>query len=43
MEELRTQIVNTAISAAEKVIQDEIDPEVERQSLSSFIKEVISK
>ena len=43
MEELRTQIVNTAISAAEKVIQDEIDPEVERKSLSSFIKEVISK
>ena len=43
MEELRTQIVNTAISAAEKVIQDEIDREVERKSLSSFIKEVISK
>ena len=43
MEELRTQIVDTAISAAEKIIQDEIDPEVERKSLSSFVKEVISK
>ena len=43
MEEMRSEIVDTAIAAAEKVLQNNVDPDAERQSISSFVKEVISK
>lgn len=43
MEEMRSEIVDTAISAAEKVLQSKVDEEAERQSINSFVKEVISK
>jgi len=43
MEEMRSEIVDTAISAAEKVLQSKVDGEAERQSINSFVKEVISK
>ena len=29
--------------AAEKVLQNNVDPDAERQSINSFVKEVISK
>ncbi|MBQ1482859.1 MAG: F0F1 ATP synthase subunit B [Erysipelotrichaceae bacterium] len=43
MEEMRSEIVETAISAAEKVLQDNVDSDAERSSINSFVKEVISK
>ena len=43
MEEMRSEIVDTAIAAAEKVLQNNVDPDAERQSINSFVKEVISK
>ena len=43
MEEMREQLVDTAIAAAEKVLQDNIDAEAEKQSINSFVKEVIDK
>ena len=43
MEEMRSQIVDTAISAAEKVLQNNIDAEAEKLSINSFVKEVIGK
>ncbi len=43
MEEMRSEIVDTAIAAAEKVLQQNVDSDAERQSINSFVKEVISK
>ena len=43
MEEMRSEIVETAISAAEKVLQDNVESDAERSSINSFVKEVISK
>ena len=43
MEEMREQLVDTAIAAAEKVLQDNIDADAEKQSINSFVKEVIDK
>ena len=43
MEEMRSEIVDTAISAAEKVLESKIDSDAEKQSISSFVKEVINK
>ena len=43
MEEMRSEIVDTAIAAAEKVLQNNVDPDAERQSINSFVKEVNSK
>ncbi len=43
MEEMRSEIVETAISAAEKVLQNNVDSDAERSSINSFVKEVISK
>ena len=43
MEEMRTELVDTAISAAEKVLENQIDSDAEKHSIDSFIKEVISK
>ena len=43
MEEMRAQLVDTAIAAAEKVLQGNIDADAERQSINAFVKEVIDK
>ncbi len=43
MEEMRSEIVDTAIAAAEKVLQNQVDSDAERKSINSFVKEVISK
>ena len=43
MEEMRSEIVDTAIAAAEMVLQNNVDPDAERQSINSFVKEVNSK
>ncbi len=43
LEEVHTQIVDAAISAAEKVLEDKVDSKAEKQSIDSFVKEVINK
>ncbi|MBQ2232521.1 MAG: ATP synthase F0 subunit B, partial [Erysipelotrichaceae bacterium] len=43
MEEMRSEIVDTAITAAEKVLESKIDSDAEKQSINSFVKEVINK
>lgn len=42
-EQMHEELVDTAISAAEKVLENQVDTEAERHSIDSFIKEVISK
>ena len=43
LEEMHSELVDTAISAAEKVIGDQIDADADKKSIDSFIREVISK
>ena len=43
MEELRSQIVDSAILAAEKILENNIDSESEKLSVDSFVREVIGK
>ena len=43
LEEMHSELVDTAISAAEKVLGDQVDSQVDKQSIDSFIREVISK
>ena len=41
LKQMHEEIVDVTISAAEKVLQDKIDPSNEQESIRSFIKEVI--
>ena len=43
MEDLRSEIVETAISAAEKILENKVDAQSEKESINSFVKEVIGK
>ena len=43
MEEMRSQIVDTAIIAAEKILEEKVDPESEKRNIESFIREVVDK
>jgi len=43
LKEVHSEIVDAAISAAEKVLESKIDSQSEKQSIDSFVKEVINK
>ena len=43
MEDMRSQIVDSAIMAAEKILENNIDSESEKHSVDSFVREVINK
>ena len=43
MKDMHGEIVDVAISAAEKMLQDKIDTEVDKNNIDAFIKEVVSK
>ncbi len=43
LEEMRTELVDTAISAAEKVMETKIDEQSDRDSIDAFIRDVINQ
>ena len=43
MKDMHGEIVDVAISAAEKVLQDKVDDKTDIKSIESFIKEIIQK
>ena len=43
MEEMRSEIVESAISAAEKILEEKVDPNSEKKSIDSFVREVVDK
>ena len=43
MKDMHGEIVDVAISAAEKMLQDKIDTEIDKNNIDAFIKEVVSK
>ena len=43
MKDMHGEIVDVAISAAEKMLQDKIDTEADKNNIDAFIKEVVSK
>ncbi|MBR5340810.1 MAG: F0F1 ATP synthase subunit B [Erysipelotrichaceae bacterium] len=43
LKEVHSEIVDAAITAAEKVLESKIDSQSEKQSIDSFVKEVINK
>ncbi len=43
MEEMRSEIVESAITAAEKILEEKADPQSEKKSIDSFVREVVDK
>lgn len=43
MKDVQEQLVDATISATEKMLQTNIDPEIEKENIDSFIKEVIDQ
>lgn len=43
MKDMHGEIVDVAISAAEKMLRDKIDSEADKSNIESFIKEIIEK
>ena len=43
LKEVHSEIVDAAITAAEKVLESKIDSQSEKQSIDSFVQEVINK
>ena len=43
MEEMRSEIVESAITAAEKILEEKVDSQSEKKSIDSFVREVVDK